>query len=158
MKRYHFLFTFILFVSLISSSFAAKVAIIGDIHGQSTLFAKSIDQFKEKGISYIIGTGDYGGPAIYQSLQKANITKDHIFLMPGNWEHQVGMEPSDANSEMAKYGTLIPSEKGGIILDEGSGYISIEGKKIRVSHFPQHPISDEYLQSQEYRQRRSSTA
>lgn len=83
--------------------------------------------------------------ALPDSLQKdAAALKDRLFVMPGNWDHNEAGPQRVVNRLFSEYAHLIASRY------YHAGIISIEGHKIQVAHFPQHPLPAKFLPSAEF--------
>ncbi|MBU0744055.1 MAG: metallophosphoesterase family protein [Gammaproteobacteria bacterium] len=157
------------------------VGVFGDTHGNIGGAKRALEQMKERGVTHIIGTGDFiheGGVKELESMldmitKITGVTKDNLYLMPGNWEHNellfdvaendaevnAAIDAGDfdsalkilhhksakaANKIFEKYGHLISA-----YYDE-YGIVEIDGKIIRVSHLPQHPIPENLLPPKEH--------
>src|SRR4051812_30780805 len=72
-----------------------KIGILGDVHGELEHFQKALQMLKAQGVTHIIGTGDFvrweGVEGLRQALAmitpNSGVSKDNIYLLPGNWEH-----------------------------------------------------------------------
>lgn len=128
------------------------VGIVGDIHENLIAEEAILKEFRSRHVTHIIGTGDFinwGGPtALTEVLKKfsliTSISRENIFLMPGNWEHETGFDPAEMNKILANYGNLVYEKC------DGYGYVNIGGQKIMVSHFPQHLLPDTMLPPREF--------
>ena len=176
------LFVFLLFLTSnsnyvnaqpLSSNKPPVIGIFGDIHGNQDVMEKVLIQMKERGVTHIIGTGDFisnkrgvthgntgnliiveGAEMLEEMISQitpiTGVPKDKIFLCPGNWEHETVDFPEQMNEKLKKYGNLIFEKH------DGYGFVEIENEKIMVSHFPQHPIPEEFLPPPRFRQKISS--
>lgn len=129
---------------------------------------------------------EYGGAEELEAVlsiisEITGVQRDNIYLMPGNWEHtqifpedgynnlevQAAVEANDdaraheifkkksigrANKILKKYGHLIADDC------YSYGVIEIAGKRIMVSHYPQHSIPKKLLPPEEYLMRNGGRA
>ena len=129
------------------------MGIFGDLHGHEDVAETVFEQMNERGVTHIIGMGDFigsGGPRSLDAILSkitpiTGVEKGKIFLSPGNWEHETGTPPKVMNRIMKKYGNLVYE------LYDGHGFVEIGGEKIMVSHYPQHSIPEGFLPPPEYR-------
>ncbi len=142
-NRYYKFFFFSLILQMLSTSvFAQKIGILGCIHGDVQILKKVLTQMKSEGVGYLIGTGDFVSSKdslddVLKILSvDSGLSRDAIYLMPGNWENGFNTKRSvESNLKIFhKYGRLISEDYS------KSGLIEIYGKKIQVSHFPQYTI------------------
>lgn len=147
MARPYF-FSLLLFLLLYGSSVqAGKVGIFGCPHGDKDILKNVLSEMKNLGVTSVIGNGDFVHFGNLQHLEEmvglipemTSLPKENVFLMPGNWEHETGMKASQANDILKKYGEIITEEY------YGSGVVKIDGKTIKVAHFPQQPIPGYFL-------------
>ncbi|MBF0297579.1 MAG: metallophosphoesterase family protein [Oligoflexia bacterium] len=130
-------------IFLVSNAFANKVGILGDIHGDLYAFKEALKNMKSKGVTEIILTGDYGDIGevdLGLALKALGIfaRKEKVFITLGDEEQYPKFLKNNYQNVVRyykKFGVIINPD-GGI----ESGIIVIDGKKILVSHFPQHKI------------------
>ena len=128
------------------------VGIVGDIHENLISEESILKEFRNRHVTYIIGTGDFinhGGPnALSEVLKRFSqitlIPRENIFLMPSNWEHETGFDPAEMNKILSKYGNLVYEKC------DSYGFVNIKGHKIMVSHFPQHSLPESMLPPPEF--------
>ncbi|MBF0359771.1 MAG: metallophosphoesterase family protein [Oligoflexia bacterium] len=140
---------------LFSNVYAMKIGIMGDIHGDTQrdiqAYEKALLQMRRQSISEIILTGDYG--KIDLKLVKKSLgwfvhnSKNKIHIVMGEkdqyqYERQYFTKTNlghNSNSDPVVY----LKQFGEVVNPEGSfesKIIEIDGRKILVSHFPQHKI------------------
>ncbi len=133
----------------------AVIGIFGDIHGDKAIAIEVLQQMRNRGVTHIIGTGDfvrYEGPQGLNEILSyisplTGVLKENIFLFPGNWEHETGFNPETMNKIIRLYGQLVFQNY------DGYGFVNIAGERIMVSHFPQHNIPEEFLPPPRFRLR-----
>lgn len=126
---------------------AALVGILGDTHGNAEPFRKALAILRDRGVSYIVGTGDFvgwGGPpqldAILAMIESiTGVKPENTYLVPGNWEHETDFPAADMNAVLRKYGHLVAER-----YDE-AGSFTIEGQHIFLSHYPVRPVPEVFL-------------
>lgn len=138
-----------------TASAGPVIGIFGDVHGNEQGMQAALQQMKASGVEYIIGTGDFIGWGNAAELDKllsqinttTGVPRERTFLMPGNWEHEAAIQASEANAVLKRHGNLINERY------DGYGIIQVEGIKIMVSHFPQHPIPEQNIPPRQFLRR-----
>ncbi|RYZ92227.1 MAG: metallophosphoesterase, partial [Proteobacteria bacterium] len=135
----------------ISSATEEIVGIFGDVHEDLATQKRVLQQMRERGVTHTIALGDFvqysGLEMLGQALQMitpiTGVTKERIFLAPGNWEHTQNNREA-VNTVMSNFGNLVTPDY------DSSGEFSIGAIKMRAGHFPQHRLPTQLLPPQEY--------
>lgn len=141
-----------------SSSYASRVAIYGCVHGDLHMNQRVAETVKRHGATHLIANGDFnggGGPKSTQSgleqmVSITGISKQNLYIMPGNWDEEAGSKDESEILRAKSY--KIFDQLGTRIADryDKSGIVEIDGKKIQVAHFPQHPIPKKFLPPEQF--------
>jgi len=122
-----------------------RVGFFGDVHGWKNIAERTFKQFAKKGVTHLIGVGDYWGIGDQEdkitdgNLERplrdllalmtpiTGVLKGNVYLMPGNWD---AAPFEDIATILSDYGQIISLHW------KSSGIVNIGGKKIFVSHCP----------------------
>lgn len=132
-----------------------KIGILGDVHGEREIFERALRQLRKAGVTHLIGTGDFvrwdGLRSMQTVLAKmrviSRVPRDRTYLMPGNWDHNIGFTPGKVNALLSRYGHLAFSDY------DSYAVIRVGGSDIFVSHFPQHRVPEPMLPPPHFRRR-----
>lgn len=85
--------------------------------------------------------GDTQLEHLLDGIHQIGFTKNHLFLMPGNWEKTWSPHFSEI---FHHFGVPVSHDY------MGKGIITIEGKRILISHYPRFPIPENLILKNDY--------
>ncbi len=130
-----------------------RIGFLGDAHQNIPALVRALDYFRRQCITHIVTMGDLTSGAderkiveVYSLLSKhSGLGKDHIFILPGNWELPDypptvrSAKYRDTAKILTHYGKVLALRPKKLI------HVEIDGYVLALSHYPMHPVSERTL-------------